>query len=101
MLNKLRGLNDDSKRKIVLVCASTLTLAVFIFWIFSFSGIFVNSVNDTMEKGASAYSAFEQNIEKVYNTMTKMVPKSILDVTNKNTNIQSETPATSSDVVIK
>lgn len=77
MLKKLRSLSPESKKKVVLVVASTLTFFVFVFWIFNFFGVFLNIVSDTATKGASVYNAFEQNIEKVYNTMTEMVPKDL------------------------
>jgi hypothetical protein len=94
MLQGLRNLEQESKRKVALVLAGTLTFFVFVFWILNFFGIFVSTMNSVVIKGASAYSAFELNVEKVYNTVTKMVPKSISDIHNGNTNIATQTPAT-------
>ena len=97
MLQSLRNLKPEAKKKVVLVVASILTFFVFIFWVLTFSGVFLNSLSDASTKGASAYGAFEQNVEKVYNTMTKMVPKDLFSTKNKNTNIPTETPATTTD----
>ncbi|MES2223851.1 MAG: hypothetical protein V4469_02870 [Patescibacteria group bacterium] len=101
MLQRLRNLSQESKRKVVFASAGILTFFVFVFWIFNFSGIFVNTLNETATKGASAYGAFEQNVEKVYNTMTKMVPGDISNINNGNTDIQTQTSATTTEDVIK
>jgi len=98
MLQSLRNLKPETKKKLVLTVASTLTFFVFIFWIFTFSGTFINSLSDTSTKVASVYSAFEQNIEKVYNTITKMVPKDIANIKNGNTYILQNTATTTSGI---
>lgn len=100
MLQALRNLKPEAKKKVALICAGILTFFVFIFWVITFSGAFLNSLSDATTKGASAYGAFEQNIEKVYNTMTKMVPKDLFNVKNENTNIATDTPATTTDSMI-
>ncbi len=98
MLQSLRNLKPETKKKVVLVVASTLTFFVFVFWVFNFFGVFLNTVSDTATKGASVYSAFEQNIEKVYNTVNSMIPKGVLDSTNENTEIPQEVSTTTEGI---
>ncbi len=98
MLKKLRSLSPESKRKVVLAFAGFLTFFVFTFWIFNFFGIFIITIDNAATKSASAYSAFEQNVEKVYNTVTKIIPKDILSHTNKNTEIPAEISTTTESI---
>lgn len=96
MLQGLRNLGQESKRKVALVLAGTLTFFVFVFWILNFFGIFVSTMNSVVIKGASAYSAFELNVEKVYNTMTETMPKKVFG--NQNTNTLQDTATTTEGI---
>lgn len=77
-----------------------LTFFVFVFWIFNFFGIFVTTIDGAATKGASAYSAFEQSIEKVYNTVTKIIPKDISNINNGNTDMETQTSTTTTGSVV-
>lgn len=92
MLQTLRNLKPEVKKKVVLAIAGILTSFVFVFWVFNFLGIFVATINNVTTKGASAYNAFELNVEKVYNTVTETMPKKVFG--NQNTNTLQDTATT-------
>lgn len=76
MLEKLRKLTPDAKKKIVKTVAGTITFFVFIGWVLHFSGIFAGAYNSTKSKGATIFSFVEQNVEKAYNAFHQVVSKS-------------------------
>lgn len=74
MLQKLRNLSSNAKKKVIVSCAGSITFVVFLFWIFNFSVIFRETLDNTIEKGATAFAAVEENVGKVYNAFEKIMP---------------------------
>jgi hypothetical protein len=111
MLQKLRSLSSDAKKKVVISCAGSLTLVVFAFWIAHFSGIFSETLSNTKEKGAVVFSAIEENVGKVYNAFEKIIPKEQADnrieinssstSASSTTEIATTTSATTTVIMVK
>lgn len=96
MLKKLRSLSPDAKKKVIILCSGSITFVVFLFWIFNFSAIFSSTWNNTVEKGAAAYGVVEENIGKVYNAFTEIIPEN----TNVGVDLNASTTSATSTTEI-
>ena len=82
MLNHLRELPPEQKRKVVIWLAFGLTIIVFIVWVVYFFDVFGTVIAGIAEKSGGAYGVFEQKIESVYNEFDKLVPSGFWKTAN-------------------
>ena len=74
MLERLRKMSPEAKRKVVVFCAGILTFIILALWaVYSFGG-FSLAFEKTREQGVAVFSFLDQNVERAYNSFKENVP---------------------------
>lgn len=74
MLERLRKMSPEAKRKVVMFCAGILTFIILALWAaYSFGG-FSLAFEKTREQGVAVFSFLDQNVEKAYNAFKENMP---------------------------
>lgn len=99
MLQKLRNLNDESKKKVIIFLSFFFSFGVFVFWFFHFFGVFALAFNEAGTKGSAALASLKQNVAEAYEGFQKIIPKELTGNVDSTTKIEEEVSTTTEDVL--
>jgi hypothetical protein len=99
MLQKLRNLNDESKKKVIIFLSFFFSFGVFVFWFFHFFSIFTLAFNEAELKGSTALASLKQNVAEAYDGFQKIIPKELMGNVDSTTKIEEEVSTTTEDVL--
>ena len=80
MMERLRKMTPETKRKVVGFVAGFLTLLIFAGWLAHSTGLFSSTFKSTRQKGVALFGFVDQNVEKAYDAFQKNVPKNITEL---------------------
>ena len=96
MLETLRKLSPDAKRKFALAVAGFITLLIFLGWALQSSAIFTRAYDAARSQGIAIFGFFDQNVQEVYTSFKETVPDLNLDE-DVNSAFSTSTNATATD----
>lgn len=74
MLEKLRKMPLSTKKKLVAICAGSITLGIFGGWILQTTSTFSSVFQSASTEGVALFSFVEQNVQNAYDAFQKNVP---------------------------
>lgn len=72
MINFLRKLPTDLKRKLVALVAGGVTLCILVLWFMYSMGTLNQTIESTKAQGSSVFNFLDQNVEIAYNAFTEV-----------------------------
>lgn len=81
MLENLRKMSPEAKKKVVILCASVLTLVVAGTWGMYSYGVFASAFDGAKSQGVAVFSFLEQNVERAYNSFQETAQQNIASAT--------------------
>jgi hypothetical protein len=74
MLETLRKMSIESKKKVVAICASFLTLVILGIWGVHSFGPLASALESTKSQGVAVFAFLEQNVERAYDAFQSNAP---------------------------
>lgn len=75
MLETLRKLPPDAKKKVALLIAGLITLLILIGWALRSSSVFGRTYEAAREQGIAIFAFFDQNVGEVYMAFQEKLPQ--------------------------
>lgn len=92
MLERLRKMSSEAKKKVVALGAGFLTFIILALWLLHSSGLFYGAWQSASAEGVALFSFLDQNVEAAYNAFEKNMPS-----LNANTEATTSEIATSTN----
>lgn len=91
MLEHLRKMSPEAKKKVGIYVAGAITFLIFCFWILRWTGGLSATLETTKRQGVAVFGFLDQNVEKAYNAFQNNVPK-FTSTTTTSEEIETTTP---------
>ena len=94
MMKFLRGLSNDTKRKVAAFIAALIAIALLIVWLLYSFGTFGKTIDLTKEQSGEFMSLLDQKVEIAYNAFTEVKDKIFIEATTSSEEASSTATTT-------
>lgn len=92
MLETLRKLPPNAKRRVALVIAGIITLMILASWSLRSSGALTETIDAARGQGIAIFDFFDQNVERVYTAFQEQLPDLAVESTTTMDRSEAQNP---------